>query len=482
MFHVEEYLSRLLPILVPFSYSTGKGPIIAYQIENEFGSYGEDPKYLSRLKEIYIKYGVKDLMFTSDGQYDKGKYGYLRGGLPGILKTANFALHPESHVKELLKVQPNEPVMVTEFWSGWFDHWFEHHHAYNPEDFGERLTYILKSGYSVNFYMFVGGTNFGFWNGANANSTAFKPTVTSYDYDAPVSEAGDIKPKFYTIRNILQKLNLAPQDLPEIPANPPKMSYGTVKMKFAMPFSRLLDKISIKRTYDDIRPMELIDLNNKGGQGYGWIVYKTDLPKGKYLEIHGDIRDYATILINQKYVTSLMWNTTELRVKVPQDILTDSKNILHIFVENMGRVNFKYQLNKQRKGILGDVYLDGNKLKNWVHYPLEFRADFRRSLFSREGWSKFNPYKGPAAYKGYFKISDQPKDTFILMDNWPKGIVLINNFNIGRYWEVGPQKTLYVPSPVLVKGKNEIIIFDTHRAFTHVQFINEHLLGSVLEK
>ena len=464
---VEAYFAKLMPILAAYQYKKGSGPVIAFQVENEFGSFGKDPIYMGFVKEQLVKYGITEMLITSDGSY-----GLENGSVDGALMTVNFQKDVDKNLNALMKAQPTQPFMVTEFWSGWFDHWGEKHHSYEPVDMETKVMSILrKYNASINLYMFVGGTNFEFWNGANnisKNHSGYAPTITSYDYDAPISECGDIKPKYYAIKNILKTLNLAALDLPEIPANSKKTQYQPVDLQEHITYRNMIMLVSRekKKTLRTPSAMEYLDINEGGGQGYGYLLYQTTVTEASSLQLQGPWFDRAQVFFNEKHVGTFTWNDKVVSIPLSK---TSKENTLDILVENMGRVNFYARklnrltiLNEQRKGILGSVLADGIKLEGkWFHVPFEFDELMIKGLSSSSLWSPFEPQAVPAAYRTWFHITAEPQDTFLVMDTWGKGIVIVNGFNIGRYWKKGPQKTLYVPAPLLNQGSNEVIVFET---------------------
>ncbi|EDO40679.1 predicted protein, partial [Nematostella vectensis] len=443
------FFDELIPRLIDYQYSNG-GPIIAWQIENEYLSYDNSSAYMRKLQQEMVIRGVKELLFTSDGiwqmQIEK-KY-----SLPGVLKTVNFQRNETNILKGLRKLQPNMPLMVTEFWSGWFDHWGEDKHVLTVEKAAERTKNILKMESSINYYMLHGGTNFGFMNGANAENGKYKPTITSYDYDAPISESGDITPKYRELREKL--LKYAPKNS--------RMSFSLLRY-LNLPLlhsSHCLLQGFCNYALSPIESrhpvaMEFLPINKNGGQGYGFTLYEARLPStAKSIKIES-YRDRAQVLVdNRTYFSAFGKNKLK---SIPFGRKTPNSNKLQILVENMGRVNFKQEINNQRKGILGDVFVDGDRHMSWKIYPLEFKQDFMESLNKAE-WSVRSERRrrGPGMHRGSFSIDDSPKDTFVLMSGWTKGVCFVNGRNLGRYWNIGPQYTLYLPSPWLKQGENTV--------------------------
>jgi beta-galactosidase len=436
---VDRYFDALLSRLIPLQCTHG-GPIIAMQVENEYGSYGNDKKYLEYLKEGMIKRGIDVLLFTSDGPMDE----MLNGGtLPDVYKTVNFGSRPEEGFEKLLEFQPDKPLMCMEFWNGWFDHWSEPHHTREGKDAAEVLDKMLEMGASVNFYMFHGGTNFGFMNGANYYG-GLQPTVTSYDYDAPISEAGELTEKYHLYRNVISKYVKVDDEI--LPEPIPKRAFGSLTFSKSAPLFDALDKLTkpIQRTCPE--SME------KLGQNYGFILYRNQVVgprKENKLTIH-DLHDRALIFLDGEFKGIMEGDQKEPMIL---DIPGSSAQ-LDILVENMGRINYGPHLKDYNyKGITEGVWLGTQFLFDWTIYPLPL--DDLSGLQFTEG----DPGDCPGFFQATLNI-DEPADTFLSMEGWKKGVVFINGFNLGRYWEVGPTKTMYIPAPLLKKGENEIIIFE----------------------
>ncbi|XP_064611298.1 beta-galactosidase-1-like protein 2 [Liolophura sinensis] len=471
---VSDFFEKLIPMVTDLQYSRG-GPIIMVQVENEFGSYSDEEDHLIFIKDLLIKYGITESLVLSDNIQ-----GARKALIPQALLTVNFPdVKDGSRLFNMIRdMGPNLPLLVMEFWTGWFDHWGKKHHTVPPDDFAKVLRFILEDHASVNLYMFHGGTNFGFMAGANFFSE-YQADVTSYDYDAMLSEAGDMTPKYYRTQQIVHDLILKPQglSLPNIDVTDvPKMAYGSVKMEVWLGWEdiiSLLEPVLLK----NVVTMEMLDINNGGGQNFGYIVYRKELTKGGTLTIEGYVRDRAQIFVDGKETAVL-----DCKVKDQEVDIRTSKDsfILDILVENLGRVNycdFKTSiLNEQRKGICGNVLLDGDPLEDWQIYPLEFKAPFQKSLLNHKAWSpSFGD--GPCASRGELVVENAPQDTFLKMEGWEKGIVFMNGFHLGRYWNIGPQRTLYVPAPVLKTGSNQILIFELHKSGSVITFEDQPDLG-----
>ncbi|XP_070548431.1 beta-galactosidase-1-like protein 2 isoform X2 [Ptychodera flava] len=476
---VDAYFDVLIPMVEPLQYSEG-GPIIAVQVENEYGSYGSDLNYMVYIKEALEKRGIKELFLTSDNSH----IAYTNGQIPNVLMTANFQVKPEKHFGLVQSIQGDDkPLMVMEYWSGWFDHWGEDHHVLSVEEMEKVLVRILDMGASVNFYMFHGGTNFGFWNGANSDYDGkYQPTITSYDYDAPLSESGDLTEKYFKIREILKR-HAQPGMVPDVLPGPPKIIgkiSGKVEVQMTH-FMPLKDTFSFVEPIesDNVKPMELMPINNNGGQGYGYILYRTVIDgKSKQISFTRAIRDRAQIFVNGVEISVVSaWQYAAIPLKNLKE--TSKENILDILVENQGRVNYGTEISQERKGLYGQVLLDSEKIKSWQIFPLEFKSDYMAKLRASVNWqniANINNYEGPVLYKGTYTPSSTD-DAFIDMQGWTKGIVFVNSFNLGRYWDIGPQKTLYAPGPLFKDQEVEIVIFEQHRGSSTVTLTDKANLG-----
>ncbi len=475
---VERYFQQLIPILVRHQYSTGKGPIIAFQIENEFGHYGNDKAYLTFLKDLFVKAGVVELLFTSDG----GKY-LSTGNIPGTLAMVNFQTYPHENLGLLQKLQPDKAQMVAEFWDGWFDHWGEKHHVLPTKEVVKLTEEILSTGASINFYMFVGGTNFGFWNGANFEAV---PTITSYDYDAAISEDGRFTEKAAALRDLFVQMNLVSrQELPDVPESSPPKAYEGVQVTEFMSYMDIADLVKDSRRYvaNALHPqfMEHLNFTAGGSAGYGWLLYRSKIKQTGRLSVDGLVRDRAQVFVDSIPAGLIKYHQDEVR-NMPLPDFQQKEGTLDIFVENMGRVNYGrgrgvQSLDSQHKGMNGKVVVNGAEITNWECIPVDFSDDFNRNVLSPSNrWKRVVKQTHPAAYRGVLSIEGSPTDTFLSMKQWGKGIVLVNGFNIGRYWNVGPQQTLYVPHPFLKDGKNEIVVFELHRPATSLTFSAKPIL------
>lgn len=436
--HFDRYLDRMCDEIRPLLCTNG-GNVIMVQCENEYGYYGDDKQYLEYLRDGFIRRGIDVPLFTSDGTSEDD---LLDGTVDGCLATLNFGSRVEENFVAHDKLFPDMPKMCMEMWNGWFDAWGDDkHHTTSAEDYAQVVDDMLKRG-SLNMYMFIGGTNFGFTSGAN-HYEKFAPDVTSYDYDAMLTECGDVTAKYYAVRDVIKKY--VDEPLLEVPANREKKAYGKVTLTERAGFFDSLGRLSAPIHSDVPKCMEMY------GTGYGYIAYETVLNRNyndTELEF-AEIGDRAQVYINKDLVGIVYVNDDELKLKFS----AKKGDKLTILCENMGRANFGSKM-MRKKGIAGRCLLDDRIHFNWNVYPLPM-DNLEKLDFSEE-----NPAEKSVFYKGKFTI-DEAKDTFLKTDNFTKGFVTVNGFNIGRYWEIGPQKTLYIPASLLNAGENEIIVFES---------------------
>lgn len=455
---VKEYYSVLIPKLVPHQCDRGGG-VILVQLENEYGYYGNDTAYLEFLRDTLRELGVTVPFVTSDGPWSEPifKSGMLNGALP----TGNFGSGAEWQFGQMRKyIGENKPLMCMEFWNGWFDAWGEEQHTTSPEKAASELDELLKRG-SVNFYMFEGGTNFGFMSGRNGGSKT--GDVTSYDYDAPLTEDGQITEKYRLFKEVIAKYT----DIHEIPLTTEirRRAYGRISCTGKTDLFSVLDKISVpvKSSY----PLTMEDI----GQDYGYILYRMKI---RDIETVSEIRlegaaDRVQCYHNGEFVYTAfaenMWEKFE-----PQQKRTSG--IIDLLCENTGRENFGTGLENQRKGISGGVKINDHRHFGFEIYPLPLDERQIAALDFGIGYIE----NTPAFYRFELDI-DEPCDTFLDTDGFGKGCAFVNGFNIGRFWEIGPQKRLYIPAPLLQIGKNTIVIFETEgKAADSIFLAGEHRL------
>ena len=438
----KEYINELAKQVAPLQVNNG-GNIIMTQVENEFGSYVAQREDHKAYKEAIFKMlkdaGFQAPFFTSDGAWL-----FEGGSLEGVLPTANGEGNIDNLKKVVNKFNNNEgPYMVAEFYPGWLDHWAEPFVKISASDIAKQTEVYLKNGVNFNFYMAHGGTNFGFTSGANYNDEHdIQPDITSYDYDAPISEAGWATPKYDSIRALMQKY--APYEIPAIPEQIPVIEIPQIQLTKTMD---ALTYIKKQKPVTSDTPLTFEQLE----QGYGYVLYKKRFtqPITGTLKVPG-LRDFATVYVNGKKVGELnrVFNSYEMPIKIPFN------GSLEILVENMGRINYGAEIVNNLKGIIAPVTINDYEITGgWEMYKAPFAEvpEVENSAEVKTG--------RPVVYSGSFDL-DTLGDTFLNMSEMGKGIVFVNGHNLGRYWKVGPQQTLYVPGCWLKKKDNTITIFE----------------------
>uniref|UniRef100_F7BZN6 Beta-galactosidase n=1 Tax=Monodelphis domestica TaxID=13616 RepID=F7BZN6_MONDO len=457
----EKWLGVLLPKMKPYLYQNG-GPIITVQVENEYGSYFTcDYNYLRFLQQLFHKHlGEEVVLFTTDGASED----YLKcGTLQGLYATVDFGTNHNitEAFQSQRKTEPKGPLVNSEFYTGWLDHWGEAHETVDTKAIISSLNDMLSQGANVNMYMFIGGTNFGFWNGANIPYAA---QPTSYDYDAPLSEAGDLTEKYFALRELIGKFEKLPEGL--IPPTTPKFAYGKVAMKKVNTLEESLDVLCPEGPINSTYPLTFIEVK----QYFGFVLYRTTLPKNCSEPVPlssplNGVHDRAYVSVN-----GVPQGVLERNKVISINITGKAGDILDVLVENLGRINYGHDIN-DFKGLISNLTLGSVMLKDWSMFPLNLDAAVQNNLESHETWSN-NPSSPslPTFYVGQFSIPtgipDLPQDTFIQFPNWNKGQVWINGFNLGRYWPArGPQVTLYVPRHILVTSSpNNITVLELEKS------------------
>lgn len=435
----DRYLQRLGKELAPLMAKHG-GPIIATEVENEYGSYGNDKTYLASVRDMLQRAGLADDMLLT---YD-GPDVLANGTLPGVTAVIDFAPGEAKKSFPLLDTfRPGTPRMAGEYWAGWFDQWGGKHAATDARQQADEIAWMLSKGYSVNLYMFQGGTNFGFMNGANFQgnpSDHYAPQTTSYDYDAVLDEAGQPTAKFALFRDVISKATRQPP--PPMPEAAPPVALPS----FALPESASLwDNLPAPTTSDLPQPMETY------GQDYGYILYRIPVQGPFKGELYlGDVRDYAAV-----YIDHGAQGTVDRRLKQVSTAVDigPGPHTLDVLVENTGRVNYGAHLEDGRAGIVDPVMLGQQILHGWQVYTLPMT-----STEALHGWTTAN-VAGPAFHRGTVRTS-RPADTFLDARAFGKGAAWLNGHNLGRIWNIGPQRDLYAPAPWFRKGDNTVIVFD----------------------
>ncbi|NVM62345.1 beta-galactosidase [Mucilaginibacter sp. SG538B] len=441
------------------------GNILMVQIENEYGSYGSDKDYLALNRKMFIDAGFDGQLYTCDPE-PAIKDGHLPGLLPAINGVDDVA-----KVKKLIGENYNGkgPYFIAEWYPAWFDWWGTAHHTVPAAKFIPKLDSVLAAGISINMYMFHGGTTRGFMNGANYNDqNPYEPQISSYDYDAPLDEAGNATDKFMKFREVISKHLPAGVTLPEVPAAKPAMGLPAIKFTKSTSLFNVLPLAKTNST-----PLTFENLN----QAYGFVLYRTTINGGKsgLLKLK-DLRDYGMIFVNGKRVGILDRRKYQdsLMISLPKGKVT-----LDILVENLGRINFGPYLLKNKKGITEKVLFAGTELKNWKMYSLPF--DDINKVNTNPAIKKVAANNTPQLKKAVFKV-DKLADTYLDMSTWGKGIVWLNGHNLGRYWNCGPQQTLYVPVEWLKKGNNEITVLELIKPSENTLNAIDHPILDVLGK
>lgn len=432
------WLGHLGQELAPLQIGNG-GPILLVQVENEYGSFGDDHAYMQEIRRMLVDVGfTKSQLYTADGADE-----VPAGSLPDLPVGINFgggdAGAAQEEFAKLKKLRPDGPFFNGEFWDGWFDHWGGKHGVTNAANEAANLDWMLRQGYSVSLYMFHGGTSFGWMNGANSDGKNYEPDVTSYDYDAPLDESGRPMPKYFAFRDVIAKAT--GNTPPEVPTVGPVTRIPEFKLGEA---ASLWDVLPAPVHSERILSMEDLD------QAYGYILYRKQLDGPAEGELALDeLHDYAQVFLDGALIGTLdrRLGQSHLPLEVPA---TGAR--LEILVENSGRINFNVVLRGERKGITNQVTLAGKPLLGWDIYPLPM-SDPAKLVFT------VLSCEGPCFYHGTFHV-DVPADTFLDTNAFTKGAVWLNGHPLGRIWNIGPQKTLYVPGPWLHAGDNEVIVFD----------------------
>ncbi|MGH9476670.1 MAG: glycoside hydrolase family 35 protein [Terriglobales bacterium] len=413
------------------------GPILMVQVENEYGSFGHDLTYLAAIRDLIRQAGFQAPLYTSNGPGQN----MLRGGsLPDLTSVINFGDgdDPAQAFAELAKFRPHGPRMCGEYWVGWFDHWGEKHHTTPPADSARGLDWMLAQGISCNLYMAHGGTSFGFMAGANYGRN-YEPDTTSYDYDAPIDEAGRLTPKFHALRAVIEKHLPAHERLPAPPAPLAAIRIQPLELNQHAPLSQRLR--SPHRSPHPL-PMETL------GQSYGLVLYRTRIQRSAEGLLQPlELRDYARVYVNGRQVGELERSQQRIYLQVS----LSAGDQLDILVENMGRINFGSRLQDNLQGIPRGVLMDLTALTGWEMFSLEL--DHPEQLHFAPG-----SVPAPAFHQGTFQV-EAPGDTFLDLSAWGKGCAWVNGHNLGRFWDRGPQQTLYLPGCWLRPGSNEIIVF-----------------------
>ncbi|XP_060016807.1 beta-galactosidase-1-like protein 2 [Lagenorhynchus albirostris] len=460
---VDLYFDHLMVRVVPLQYKHG-GPIIAVQVENEYGSYNKDPAYMPYVKKALEDRGIVELLLTSDN-----KDGLSKGIVDGVLATINLQSQHELQFLTtfLLTVQGVQPRMVMECWTGWFDSWGGPHSILDSAEVLKTVSAIINAGSSANLSMFHGGTNFGFIGGA-VHFQDYKSDVTSYDYDAVLTEAGDYTAKYTGLREFFGSVSGAL--LPAPPDLLPKTAYEPVIPALYLSLWDALPYLEEPVTSEKPVNMENLPINGGNGQSFGYTLYETTITSSGILSAY--VRDRGQVFVNTVSIGFLDYKREKVVIPSIQGF-----TMLRILVEHRGRVNYGTNIDDRRKGLIGNIYLNDSPLKKFKIYSL----DMKKSFFQRFHADKWNPVPDvpvfPAFLLGPLLVSLSPCDTFVKLEGWEKGVVFIDGQNLGRSWNIGPQETLYLPGAWLDQGLNQVIVFEEKRAGPVIQFTETPCLG-----
>jgi beta-galactosidase len=436
------YINRLAKEVTPLQCTNG-GPILMVQVENEYGSYGNDKTYIKTLRDLWVKDGITVPFYTSDGATDYMlDAGNVDGAAIGLDSGGN-----DDDFATAKRHNPNVPAFSGETYPGWLTHWKE---AWQRTDTSvlPEVRYLLQHKRSFNLYVVHGGTNFGFTAGANAfTATQYQPDVTSYDYDAPITEQGQPTPKYFALRKLISEY--VSYKIPDVPAAIPAITVPSLTMQ---PFTSVWQQLPAPVQSPQPKPMEAL------GQQSGFILYRTKLigHKSGKLTIT-EPHDFALVFLNGVLVDSVYRDGGNWTVNLPKSNVKDPQ--LDILVEAMGHINFA-QFMIDRKGITDRVTLNGMTLMDWQIYNLPMDDKFINTL--KKSVTAETLHDG-VFFKGSFAL-DSAADTYLDVSNFKKGVIWVNGHNLGRYWNAGPQKRLYCPAGWLKKGENEVVVFDLHLA------------------
>jgi len=444
---VKSYLKDVGRELGPLQITHG-GPIIMAQVENEYGFYGKDAKYMDEIRQALVDSGFDIPLFECNPP-DQMKNGLL----PNLFQAANFGSDPEKNFAKLRRLQPQGPLMCSEFYPGWFDTWGQTHHLGNTTKYLTDLTYMLSHDASFSIYMAHGGTTFGLWSGCDR---PFKPDTSSYDYDAPISEAGWATPKFFQTRDLLRQYLLPGEKMPEPPPANPVVTFAPVELMETAPVFENLPAALVSETPQN---MEAYD------QGYGCIVYRTRIPAGAAAALQAAaIHDFGYVFLDGQRAGILDRRNPAAKIILPARAQAAQLTIL---VEPMGRVNFGQEM-ADRKGLIAPVKLNGEVLQNWEIFKLPLDDQMLAGLKFR-GVGNESPTEitnQPAFWRGTFTL-DKAGDTFLDLHHWGKGDLWVNGHCLARFWNIGPSQTAYAPGCWLHAGTNDVVILDVLGAESH---------------
>ncbi|PRY68406.1 beta-galactosidase [Glaciihabitans tibetensis] len=467
---VTRYLRQVYDIVAPRQIDRG-GPVILVQIENEYGAYGSDKNYLRELVTVTRDSDITVPLTTIDQPTDAM---LSDGSLPGVHLTASFGSRAVDRLATLREHQPTGPLMCAEFWDGWFDWWGSHHHVTSAEEAANELDALLGSGASVNFYMFHGGTNFGLTNGAN-HKGRYLPIATSYDYDAPLDEAGNPTEKYFAFRDVIARYAPVPAETPVVAPPAPAFEVALVVAGDWTPTVTAPEasaRTSTSTSTNTSTPPTFEDLE----QISALVLYEVDLPPMQRSELFevDEVRDHAWVEVDGLPVGTLSRTLQQRSIVLPPG------HTLTVLVEEQGRVNYAERIG-EHKGLIGTPLLAGLPLEGWSATPIDVALLGQQADVAAP--QSTPPYRASArsTLRGTFTL-DASTDLFLDTSHWGKGYAFVNGFFLGRYWRTGPQQTLYVPGPVVRAGENSVVVVELERGTRDVaRFVGTASLGHTEE-
>ena len=490
--YYSNYINKIGEQLADLQINRG-GNIILIQLENEYGSYGSDKEYLIINRKIFREAGFDGVLITCDPE-DAINNGKLDGVLPAI----NGVDDPHK-VFQLITENNNwkGPFLIAEWYPAWYDIWGMEHHVKDTNEYSYRLENVLKNGISINMYMFHGGTNFNFYNGANyglwhKGIQVYEPEITSYDYDAPLDEAGNPTKKYFAFREVIKKY--VNYQIPEVPPSKSTIELKGISLNESV---KILENLKFFKSQKGLLSFEEIGLD------YGYMIYestidlkafdyknyKEDLKNHEEIEytvyVKDSVRDYAHFYVNDLYVGKLdrtkNEETFKFKLKSSFIVSTNSSFSFKILVENLGRINFGNKLLDNKKGIISSVMINEKNVENWISYKVGLKdlKSIGEKLDFQYYSSNVISNSIPVMYKNKFQLKEIG-DTYVDLTKFGKGTIWINNYNLGRYWNIGPQQTLYVPVEFLNIGENEILLFEfLNNEEKEVNFIRTPILDKL---
>ncbi|XP_032214938.1 beta-galactosidase-1-like protein 2 isoform X3 [Mustela erminea] len=441
---VNHYFDKIIPMVVQLQYGKG-GPIIAVQVENEYGSYHRDNRYMSYIKKALITRGIKVLLMTADNGDE-----LTRGHLKRVLSTVHMKNIKKETYDTLLSIQGRSPIMMTVYTASSLDGWGTAPHSVNSHLLMRDVHEMFNASFSLNFYMFHGGTNFGFMGGS-ASLDQYLPMVTSYGIHKP--------PNLDSI---------------------PMAVYKSVITEYYMSLWDVMPYL--EEPISSVKPicMEELSVNQGNGQSYGYILYETVITTSGLLTTKNHVQDRGQVFLDENFLGIFDRSTDQLTI--PKKMVYNDNPTLRILVENQGRLAYGQDINKERKGLIGDIYLNKSPLRNFKIHSLDMKTKFIQRDLPNIWKPAVFKHRGPAFFLGILRIGNDPRDTFIKMEGWTKGVIFVNGKNLGRYWNIGPQETFYLPGPWLRPGSNEIIVFEEFKPGLEIQFTNISRLGMIFRR